>query len=282
MRRIVFSIILLFVLQSHVFSSKHQHIQEVRELLYKVDSVIAGMHSLQFKVLLYARMRGDDYNQLSVFKIQRSPLKIYYKQFYGNNIELIYDQTVDEKKALVNPDGFPFTSIRLSPTSPRILERQHHSVFEADPQFILKQVKTVCSKHMSHFGAIVLDTVYKGCVYKKVIITDKQHKLETIHIKKRASVIDFAQSLGINYYSLVWFNENLKVDSELKLGSVLRVPTTYAKSFIFLVHPSTYIIRYVEVLDMDGVFEWFEYQEFNYEVLFSSDDFNPKNPNYNF
>jgi len=282
MRYIVLTLTILLYLFSNGVATPQKEFREAQVLLNKVDSAIASLRTMQLKVSMYARMRGDDYKQLSVFKIQRSPLKIYYKQFVGNNIELLYDATVDKHKALVNPDGFPYTSIKLSPTSTRILERQHHSVFEADPQFILKQIQLVCTKDIQFCEASVSDTLVKGHKYHKVKLVDKQYKLESLQIVRKTTLIDLSKLHGVNYYSLVWFNKDLDVDSELKPGDIVTIPSSYAKSFILLIHPTEFTLRYVEVIDKNGVFEWFEYLEFKRNVTFSLDDFSSNNPNYNF
>lgn len=282
MRQIVLTLVVLFILFYQCIATPQKDFREARALLHKVDSVIVGIRTMQFKVSMFARMRGDDYKQLSIFKIQRRPLKIYYKQFIGDNIELLFDETVDKHKALVYPDGFPYTSIKLSPTSTRILERQHHSVFEADPQFILKQIQLVCAKDIQFCDASVSDTIIKGQKYHKVILVDKQYKLDALQIVRKTTLVELAKLHGVNYYSLVWFNKGLDVDSELKPGDIVKIPSSYAKSFILLIHPTEFTLRYIEVIDMDGVFEWFEYIEFERNVAFSSDDFSPKNSNYNF
>lgn len=279
--------ILLIVSLIAIFSTHQLYAQpignEAQLLLSKVDSVMKKTQSMHFQVEMFARMRGDDYKQLAEFKITRSPLKIYYKQFYGKKIELLYNETVDKKKALVYPDGFPYTSIRLSPVSSRILERQHHSVFEADPMFIVNQILRMCVDTPNrNCSSSLTDTVFKGKKYHRLFIQDDNYGLEKISVDKKYTVLEFANARNINYYSLIWYNGGLSVDTQLKEGSILNVPTSYAKSILMLVDPENFHIRFVRVYDMDGVFEWFEYKEFNRDVAFDIEDFDEDNSKYNF
>src|SRR6056297_414512 len=110
------------------------------KLLKKIDSAVQSSGRMEFKVRLFARMKEENYKQVAFFRINREPLKIYYRQYRRNPIELLFDETKNKKKALVNPGVFPYTNIRLSPYSSLILRRQHHSIFEADPAYMLNEI----------------------------------------------------------------------------------------------------------------------------------------------
>ena len=46
-------------------------------LLKKIDSAVQSSGKMEFKARLFARMQGENYNQVALFRIQREPLKIY-------------------------------------------------------------------------------------------------------------------------------------------------------------------------------------------------------------
>ena len=64
--------------------------QEAVDLLGEVDSVLGNSPGMEFKAELMARMIGRDYHQVALFKIQKDPLKIYYKQYAFKKLRLLF------------------------------------------------------------------------------------------------------------------------------------------------------------------------------------------------
>jgi len=257
--------------------------QEAVDLLGEVDSVLGNSPGMEFKAELMARMIGQDYHQIALFKIQKDPLKIYYRQYERNPIELLYDETVDKEKALINPAGFPYTNLHLSPYSTLILKRQHHSIFEADPAFMLEQLFYMFEACKPDKCTISLtDTILNNKAHKKITYINTYYKLADIKVNAPAKLLDFAREHHVNFYSIVLNNENLSVSSKLNKGDYVKVPSSYAKKIVIVLKAASRHIRSITVSDNEGVFEQYKYLWFKNNVVFSPHDFSPENPDYNF
>ncbi len=253
------------------------------ELLGDVDSVLRSSNGIKFKAELMARMKGEDYHQIALFKIQRNPSKIYYRQFERNPIELLYDETVNSNEALINPAGFPYTNLYLSPYSFLILRRQHHSVFEADPVFILDQVFFMFEQCKPDKCTITLsDTIINGVELKKITYVNTHYNIKGVNVKETAHLLDFAKKHHVNFYSIVLLNKGLSVSSKVKQGDLIQVPSSYAKKIEIVIKPESFHIQSIVVYDGKGVFEQYKYLWFKNNVVFSPVEFSPANPDYNF
>lgn len=276
-----------YLLISSLFIDGNIQAQKVNspalELLQRVDSVNNRANGIQFKTEMYARMSGNDYHQVALFKIQRDPLKIYYKQFERNPIELLYDETVNAEKALINPAGFPYANIWLSPYSPLILRRQHHSIFEADPKFILNQMFYLFDACKSTQCKIsIVDTTVQHHQFKMITYLNSDYHIRSVTIKQSCSLLAFARTHHINFYSIILQNKNLSISSNLDKGDVVRIPSSYGKEIRLLIHPDTYIINKVEVYDKSGLYEQYKYLWYKNNVKFKVGTFHRDNESYNF
>ncbi|PLX20709.1 MAG: hypothetical protein C0599_08690 [Salinivirgaceae bacterium] len=257
--------------------------QAAIDLLTQVDSSLSNSNGLKFKMAIYARMKGNDYNQEALFKIQRSPLKVYYRQFIDNNIELLYDETKDKEKAIINPDGFPYTNLQLSPYSSLILKRQHHNVFEADPLFTIDQLKRMFDDCLPDKCSITIsDTLVDNKPYKVLQYFNPHYKIQKVKVEEDIHILDFARKLGVNFYSIVCFNEDFDSSSEFDKGEILKVPSSYAKKILLIVNPSNNQVFEIQVFDGKGLFEKMRYLWFKKDVEFEEIDFQKENPEYNF
>jgi hypothetical protein len=257
--------------------------EQDKSYLQKLDSVAQNAESVYFCMEIHARMLDGNYRQKAVFKIDRHPLKIYYRQFMRSNIELLYDETLDKEKAIVYPDGFPYTSIKLSPYSPRILKRQHHSIFESDPTFTISQVmKMITDTRNEAFRFVVNDTIFDGQNGLSMKYYQTDYHIKTIQVHDNISLLNFAARHNVNFYSIIWNNPSLSVSSKLNPSDRIKVPSAYAKSVEIIVDNNNYNLLQVVVKDCGGVFEKYTYSKFTWNAHFTSSDFDSENPDYNF
>ena len=261
-----------------------QRIEEkALDLLEEVDSVLRCSNGIEFKAELKARMKGEDYHQVALFKIQRVPLKIYYRQYERNQIELLYDETVNKKKALVNPAGFPYANLHLSPYSSLILKRQHHSIFEADPTYILEQVFYMFEQCNPDRCLISLsDTSINGVTLQKIYYKNTHYTIKQIHVQREMDLLQLADYYNVNFYSILFQNEDLDLGSSLKNGEMVKIPSSYAKSIELLIDPQKKQLHSILVEDHEGFFESYRYLWFRNNVVFSPLDFSTDNSEYNF
>lgn len=275
-----FFLVLIFFTQ---YLSAQKVDNEAFELLVKVDSNLRVSNAIHFKATLFARMKDGEYHQKAEFKIQRKPLKIYYKQFIGNNIELLYDETKDEEKALINPDGFPYTNLRLSPYSPLILKRQHHSIFEADPIYSTSQLIYMfnqCKPDKCYLT--IVDTVIQKKAFKWLKYYNPEYKVLEKKAESDMNIISFAKKHKVNFYSLVCLNDGFDSSTIINQGDVVKIPSSYAKKLDILIDMKKYEVNVVSVYDGKGLFEKMVYTWFNNEAVFKNIDFDKDNKNYNF
>jgi hypothetical protein len=274
----------LFFVIAFQYAQSQNIEQSALQLFSKVDSSLRNTNSLKFKVELYARMKKEkDYRQEAIFKIQRKPLKIYYRQFIDDNIELLYDETRNKEKALVNPDGFPYTNLNLSPYSPLILKRQHHSIFEADPLYTLDQMKKMFDDCKPDKCFIELyDTLIDGKSYKIIKYDNPYYKIEKFKTKNDIHILDLSKELGVNFYSLVCLNDDFDSSTEIEKGEDVVYPTSYAKRIYLIINQKTNQILEAQVYDGKGLFEKIKYLWIKKDVVFKEIDFQKDNPEYNF
>ena len=76
--------------------------------------------------------------------------------------------------------------------------------------------------------------------------------------------------------------ENDILNLLVPVGTMLNIPSDYAKKLIILIDKSTYLPIFMEVYDDKGLYEQYKFSQVKINPPFTEADFNENNKNYGF
>ena len=109
-----------------------QDIDFKKGLIQKMIDAIDKHNQLEFTMYRSERNEKGYSDGEFYAKIQNVPFKLYIKNDKPRHgSEVLYIEGINENRALINPNSFPYFSISLDPDNNILLAGGHHSVREA-------------------------------------------------------------------------------------------------------------------------------------------------------
>lgn len=268
------------------FFSSIVYCQNAIDITKKMFDKSKTVKTLSFKIISKERF-GKDYNLVEAyFKKQVSPVKIYYKQLKPpTNAEVLINEKYT-KKALVNPEAFPWVNVELDPMGKTLRAGQHHTIYEAGFDYFIQILSYLYEKNKdsinnlaTYKGIVTLD----GITCYKVELSNPSFKIISYKVKENTSVTLLAKKLHIADYHIIERNSKYTdYQDVISAGAVINVPTDYAKKLTLLIDKSTFLPIFMEVYDDKGLFEQYRFSEVKINPPFTEADFNENNKNYGF
>jgi len=244
------------------------------------------INSLSFKIISKERF-GTEYKLVEAFlKIQINPTKIYYKQLIPQTgAEMLINERY-RKKALVNPNSFPWINIELNPMGKTMRNNQHHSIYEAGFNYFINILNYLFEKNKSNIHKLV---IYKGTIdlqgisCYKIEFNNPSFSITSYTVKETCTVSSLACKLHVcDYHILERNTDYTDYLDKISSGTVLNIPSDYAKKLILLIDKSTCLPIFMEVYDDKGLFEQYRFLETKINPPFTEADFSRNNNDYGF
>ena len=105
-----------------------------------------SISSLSYTMTKKERIEGEMLVQSSLVKLKLHPFCLYSKQMAPKEgLELLYCENEDSRKVLVNPNGFPWITLKLDPMGSTMRNHQHHTVLNSGYDHVVSilEFKTV-------------------------------------------------------------------------------------------------------------------------------------------
>ncbi len=254
----------------------------VKVLFNKVVEKNKQYSNISFYFIISQRI-GNKMDKAKAFvKYQRSPKCFYYKQFYPKQgVEILYDKKKSATNVLVNPNGFPWTNLNLHYNSAELRENQHHSVMEANFDYIISIAEKIF-KHLDKNKKTSVENInYKGINCYKITYVDLNYKFFRYTVKQNETVETIANKFNINDYKILEIN-HLKSYGKVNAGKVLILPNDYSKKTIFIIDKKTLLPKNIKIYDEKGLFEELEYFDIKTNLKFSKNEFTKDFNGYSF
>ncbi len=244
------------------------------------------VNTLSFKIVAKERF-GNDYKLVEAFfKKQLNPTRIYYKQLKPNEGAEVLINERYSKKALVNPNSFPWINVVLDPMSKTLREGQHHSIYDAGFDYFIGILSYLFEKNKNNLQNFVVykgELTYNNTTCYKIELNNPSFKTIPYKVQESCTVTSLASKLFICDYQIIErnpiFNEYF---AQIPVGTTINIPSDYAKRLILIIDETNYLPVYMEVYDDKGLFEQYQFNDVKINPTFTNDDFSEKNKNYGF
>ncbi|NCO54080.1 MAG: DUF1571 domain-containing protein [Bacteroidetes bacterium] len=279
-KKIVSVLLFVFLYISVSFSQNAVDISnKMFENAKKINTVI-------FKIVSKERF-GSDYKLIEAyFKKQSTPIRIYYKQLKPNyGAEVLINEKYS-KKALVNPNSFPWINVVLDPMSKSLRDGQHHSIYDAGFDYFIKILSELFEKNKNDLQNLVNykgEINYNNIQCYKIELNNPSFQIIKYKVQGNYTVNSLASKLNICDYHIIERNPAFKeYTDKITIGTILNIPSDYSKKLILVINKITYLPVYMEIYDDKGLFEQYQFSEVQINPVFSENDFSETNKEYGF
>ena len=255
---------------------------DVKFLFNKIVEKNKQYSNISFDFIITQRINGRMIKAKAFVKYQRTPKCFYYKQFYPKQgVEILYNKKKSGNTVLVNPNGFPWTDLNLHYNSVELREGQHHSVMEANFDYIISIAEKTFKKLDDNTKTSVSNVKYKNTDCYKIIYERLNYKFFKYTVKQNETVSSIAKKFNINDYKILETN-NLKSYGKVSQGKVLILPNDYSKKTIFIIDKKTLLPKNIKIYDEKGLFEELDYFNVKTNLKFASNEFTKGFKDYSF
>jgi len=278
MRIVLFTHLLLLLLNTSFAQNRAYNI------FVKSREVFNSVENMTYSNLAVERIDGKlSSAKLAHTKVNRKPYKLYLKQERENGAEILYDEEVTKKTALINPGSFPFINLNLDPNGSIMHKGEHHSILQADINYTYKIINQSLlndedKNKMSYINTVMIN----GVEYHKIKLNNYDYKIVNYTVKANDDLIKIADKLYLNSYSIMELNDDIDDLYDVKPGQVIKVPNHYAKETILYINTKTYLLYKILVYDLKGLYESYIFKNLKINVKFKPDEFSKTFNEYNF
>jgi hypothetical protein len=258
--------------------------QDALSVTNKMITAISLGKSYQYIMKSTERIEGKMYVNKILTKVNENPKKVFIDNIEGENkgVQVLYVKGERDNKVLINK----LFGIKLDPFNGLIRKDQHHTVLESGFSLLLNSIKDA-KKRATDQGAfdqifkLVGTVIYDGMACYKLELIDPTFTYVDYTIASGETLYSISMKKNVCEQLIVEKNGFSGFNSG-KEGSVIKIPSSYAKKTILYIDKTNYFPIYQEMYDEKGMFEKYEFTSFKLNPTFSAIDFSEDNPAYNF
>lgn len=255
-------------------------------ILNSMFGKVKSVNQISFNITAKERF-GNEYTvQKAFIKKQSAPLRIYYKQLHPETGAEVLINGIYTKKALVNPNSFPWANLYLDPDGKTLREGQHHNIYEAGFDYLVNILDSLTGKYKSEADKLIQ---YKGTVTwqdaecYKIELNNPHFMYYKYKVNEETSAALLAKKLYIGDYLILEKNTFLKhCTDKIRAGTELVLPNDYAKRLLILIDKKIMLPVYMEIYDDTGLLEQYHFSGININPSFTENDFSEFNKDYGF
>lgn len=257
------------------------------ELIGEMFESCSRVSTMTCEVQKKERFDGKYIEARSLIKMSTSPYAVYLKQMDGNNgVELLYRESANSGKVLVNPNGFPWINLSLDPNGSLIRNNQHHMIsdigfskFNRVLAHLLKKYEHVGDELTQYQGEETING--RPCHVVEII----NHHYDLIEYTPGAgeTTTSISEKLKISEYRIVELNSSVSGYGAVSAGTKLKIPNDYAPRIKLFIDQERYIPMRFEVYDEEGqLFEAYQYDRVELNTQFEEKELTAEYPEYGF
>lgn len=249
-------------------------------MLKSIDS-LRGIH---YTLKTNERIQNKYLTSESVFKICVLRSRIYLKTNSG--AEVLWLKGENNNQALVNPNGFPYLTLKLDPHGSVLRKNKHHTLYETGFRYFGDIVRNMVEiKSRTNDITIQYDGLveWNGMTCRQVTCSINSYQIRKHKVQKGETLVSIARKNHINEYKILELNgREGDNDYSADEGKEISIPSMYAKKMVIMVDIKTGLPVVQKVYDEKGLFESYEFRNLRVNPTFSENDFSKNNKNYNF
>ena len=261
---------------------------DVFSILKKMISQTDQIKGMQYEMKQVERIDGKLVDQKSLIKYDRVNFKIYAKQLVGGTegLEVLYHKGWNNKKALINPNGFPWINVSLSPFGNQMRSGQHHTLLDVGYELFAPIMESMLNRH----GDAAINSMAKnkgtrtfdGRQVWDININNSNFKWIDYVVKKGETLITIASKNKTSEYMIMMKNKGVDSYTDVKVGQTIKIPTEYAARITLFIDQQTSLPLVLKIYDDEGLFEHYEFLKLQIDPLFKSDEFSKNHKHYGF
>lgn len=255
-----------------------------KTILTNMLKSIDSLRGIQFTLKTNERIQNKYVISESVFKICVVKSRIYLKTNSG--AEVLWVKGENCNQALVNPNGFPYLTLKLDPLGSILRKNKHHTIYETGFRYFGDIVRNMIETKSGKIDVSVKNeglVEWNGMTCRQVTCSINTYHIRKYKIQKGETLVSIARKFFINEYKILELNGREKDnDYSADEGSEISIPSMYAKKMIILVDTKTQLPVSQKVYDEKGLFESYEFRNLKVNPRFCEKDFSKDNKNYNF
>ena len=257
------------------------HAQTAREVLEDMLTSIDEIQTSSFTLSMKERFGNEYVESKNDIRVREQPLSIYMKQNYPNDgIEIVWMEGQNSDKALIDPNGFPYINISLSPYGSRMRKGNHHPMFTAGfkpPADILrysinKVLGSGASDEDYNKYLKLEETTVLGKDCYKLTLQQDDFQYEKYTLPKDMYLRDIASKNYVSEHMLMEIN-GITHYSKVRAGTTILIPNYYAKTTILYIDKYLMLPIKQEIYDDKGLYEDYEFTNIIINPQFASKEF---------
>lgn len=262
------------------------HAQTCQEIIDATFKKISEVQTASFYIIARERYSDEYKTEKAFYKIRNHPFSIYYKQLYPPTQAEVLINEKYQKLALVNPNSFPYVSLKLSPFGEILRDKQHHNIYQAGFVY-LKTVLIYLKNKYQISWSDVCQPVEKAKIKQydcyKITLINRFYKIYTYTLPKEMSLQELGLQMFVCDYKMLELNPDVKsIFKKLPAGTKLQIPSDYAQKIVLYIDKTLMLPVKSEVYDEKGQFEEYLFEELKINPTFTSADFDENNKEYGF
>ena len=251
-------------------------------ILNMLDSVnsLRGFKSVIRKT---ERIEGELVLQVSVVKVSSNPYEVYVRQMTPKSgVEILCADGC--KKALINMNGFPWINLTLDPYGMTMRKHQHHTVHDSGFDLLA----SILARNLQEFNPQEQTLTRKDDVYwlgEKAIqieMVNKAYKTKRYRVNGHENIAEIAKKFNVNEYAILELNPECDNYEDVRNGQELIIPSHYGVKMNLYISKKTMLPLIVRVYDHKGLFEEYDYTEFQINPQFATNEFEANFIEYDF
>lgn len=244
------------------------------------------IETLQYQMQKEERIGGEMKIQKSFIKLNRDPYQVYIKQLFPKKgLEVLYHHDKNDQRALVNPNGFPWMTLKMDPEGSTMLKNQHHTVKDAGYDLLISILKHLFDKYEKQLGMMLsLESpeIYEGHSCYKVTFKNDRFRYIQYQVEAGENILDIARKRKLCGYLILAKNNHFHHYDDVSAGDQIMIPNDYSSKMELLIDQSRFIPLSIKVYDDAGLLEHYQYSEVQINPGLSPVDFSRDNKNYGF
>jgi len=243
------------------------------------------VRSLSYTMTKQERIDGKMVKQQSFTKFTKDPFRVYIKQLAPKKgLEVLFLKGQNNDKALINPNGFPWITIKANPLGSLMREKQHHTLYQSGFDHVVSILEYLCKRYESEVHQMVKnegEIMWDGRPCWIISFNNPYFAYEKYTVKADETVIDIAKQRKLSEYMIIEHND-LKDYDDVSEGQVIEIPNAYSPKLMLYVDKVRNIPMMMKVYDDKGLYEHYEYTGVKVNAKFKDEEFSKDYEEYGF
>ncbi|MFT7035085.1 MAG: outer membrane lipoprotein-sorting protein [Cyclobacteriaceae bacterium] len=242
--------------------------------------------TMTYQITKEERINGKMFKQVAWVKLQIDPVKLYMKEIVPNKgLEILYARGVNNDKAIVNPNGFPWININLDPKDDLMRKNQHHTILESGFHYLINVLEYTCIRYKAEIETMIINNGivnYGGKECYSLSMNNLHFSYLDYELQENESTVDVAQRFKISEHMVLELNKSIKNYGEAGKRQTIKIPSDYCSKIILVVDKEAFLPLKMEIYDDQGLYEKYEFSELKVNTKISAEEFSQDYAEYGF